>query len=148
MAQVSRTLIARMPYFVRKRPYDPVFSACLLSHGNCTVLAQSRTASHDVLKIAVRPYVKPQEQGELTLSYTLQVILTALLQIPCDLHTYFHELKKSYTNPKNWNGAKIVRSKNRAGGYDSGFYIGLVFESLCHSLFVSFDLLGTSTYGL
>ena len=28
------------------------------------------------------------------------------IQLHCDLHTQFHETKKSYAIPKNWNGAK------------------------------------------
>ena len=32
--------------------------------------------------------------------YALKVIRTAFLQLPCDLHTHFHETKKSYAIPK------------------------------------------------
>ena len=49
------------------------------------------------------------------------------------MYTHFHGSRKSYENSKNRNGLKIVQSKYRAGGCDSGFIP--VFIALFNILF-------------
>ena len=116
MAQVSRTFSRTGARILRTSAVKFVWE-----------LQGLRTISNDVLQIAVRPYVNPQEQEEADIVYALKVICnvrTAL--IPCDLHTHYHELNQSYTNPEKWNWAT-----NHAGGCDSGYMYntGVIYYS-------------------
>ena len=74
----------------------------------------ARTISHDVLKIALRPFVKPKRQVELI--FRTHGTLTVTLR---SIHTFQRNSKIV------WELEKLNGAKNRAGDYDSLFYTGI-----------------------
>ena len=127
LAQVSRMLGACVPYFVKDRLGYP----CGLLRPLSKTLPIRTCSPH----LSLRPSnCRTSRTPSVRLPYgitctdtarllwEMKVIRMAILQLPRELHGHIHEIKNRMRSRKIKMGLKIVRSRNRACGCDSGFW--------------------------